>query len=607
MSRISRRVLGSYVALIVLVVLSVSLASGFVLKRELLSNLEDDMVRQARQLAAALDMQAETGALPLTNPTTLESWIENTGKASQVRFTVIAKDGRVLADSDELPANMENHADRPEVVRALAGGEGRSRRFSSTLGKEAVYVAVRLGSSSVGPSGPGHGPSPWSQGVVRVAVAADRIDPMLSHVWWLPLALGALALVPALAAAYLLSRSLTRPIERLRAMAVNVSKGELSYRVATPRRTDEIGELARALNRMAADLERRVTELRSERTRMADILSSMEDGVLVVDVEGVVVGANPAAIRMIGASAESIEGRPVVKTARMFPARSLMDEALKQEVGFVRKVELPGDRSLEVHVILLHPAGRETPQVLMVMHDDTERARVDRIRKDFVANVSHELKTPLAGLSLLAATLQTAVDDDPEGARDFARRLQGEIGRLTDLVEDLLALSELDETPPVEDSDTTRVDVAAIARDVAAFSQTQAREREIRLDVEALSPASVRGNPVALTALVRNLVDNALRYTEPGGRVSVTVTLVDGRVTLKVADDGVGIPRDDRERIFERFYRVDRARSRATGGTGLGLSIVKNVAQVHGGSVAVESAVGVGSTFTVELPAATDR
>ncbi len=594
MSRISRRVLGSYIVLIVLVVLGVSLASGFVLKRELLSNLEDDMARQARQLAVGLDLAAETGAGPAVDPTVLESWITNAGNASQVRFTVIAADGRVLADSDELPENMENHAGRPEVVLALAGGEGRSRRFSATLGGETVYVAVRLGRDS----------SPWSGGVVRVAVAADRIDPLLSHVWWLPLALGALALLPALAAAYLLSRSLTRPIERLRTMAVKVSDGDLSYRVATPRRTDEIGDLARALNQMAADLERRVAELRNARARTADILSSMDDGVLVLDIDGVVVGANPAATRMIGAASELIEGRPLVKTARMFPARALMDEALKQGVGFVRRVELAGDRTLEVHVILLHPTPKETPQVLMVMHDETERVRIDRIRKDFVANVSHELKTPLAGLSLLASTLQRAVDEDPEGARDFARRLRGEIHRLTDLVDDLLALSELDEGPSLGKPERTPVDAAAIAREVTSSFGARALEREIALEVDAPSPAVVLGDPLSLATMVRNLVDNALRYTEPGGHVSVTVAADDRHVSLKVADDGIGIPRDDRERIFERFYRVDRARSRETGGTGLGLSIVKNVAQSHGGSVGVTSAVGVGSTFTVELPVA---
>lgn len=597
MSRISRRVLGSYVALIVLVVLSMSVASGFVLKRELLSNLQDDMARQARQLGVALNSVAETGARPATDPAVLESWITNAGKASQLRFTVIATDGRVLADSDELSKNMDNHAGRPEVVLAMAGGEGRSRRFSATLGKETVYVAVRLGQDS----------SPWSGGVVRVAMAADRIDPLLSHVWWLPLALGALALVPALAAAYLLLRSMTRPIERLRAMAVNVAKGELSFRVATPRRTDELGELARALNHMAADLEHRVADLTRERARMADILASMDDGVLVVDVDGIVVGANPAATRMIGASTEQIEGRPLVRTARVFPARALMDGALEQGASSVRRVELPGDRSLEVHVIPLQGAEQETRQVLMVMHDETERVRVDRIRKDFVANVSHELKTPLAGLSLLASTLQQALDDDPEAARGFARRLRGEIERLTDLVADLLTLSELDEHPSGGGTERVLVDVAVLAQEVTSSFQARAQEREIALEIDAPRAAIVKGDPVTLATMVRNLVDNALRYTQPGGRVAVVVTTTDEQVTVTVSDDGIGIPRDDRERIFERFYRVDRARSRETGGTGLGLSIVKNVAQAHAGSVRVQSAVGVGSTFTVELPAAADH
>ena len=212
----------------------------------------------------------------------------------------------------------------------------------------------------------------------------------------------------------------------------------------------------------------------------------------------------------------------------------------------------------------------------MVLHDNTERVRVERLRKDFVANVSHELKTPLAGLSLLGGTMARALDDDLETARDFAARLEEEVRRLTVLVDDLLDLS----------------------------FQTRAHERGIELEIDALVPAPVRGDQVALSTLVRNLVDNALRYTEPGGRVAVTTTILDGRVSVTVEDDGIGIPRDDRERIFERFYRVDKARSRRTGGTGLGLSIVRNVAQLHGGTVKVESAVGVGSTFTVEFPAA---
>lgn len=594
MSRISRRLLGSVAALIVLVVLSLSLVSGYVVRGQLLASLEDDMARQGRQMAAILANAANAESQLASQPAALEALIRDAGAASEVRFTVIARDGRVLADTAEDPARMDNHATRPEVVVAMAGGEGRSRRFSATLGKEAIYVAVPMGSSQ----------GPWTDGVLQVSVGAARVDPLLRHVWWLPLAIGAAALIPALAAAYLLSRSLTRPIERLRAMAVGVSEGDLGYRVATPQRTDELGELARALNRMAHELEHRMHDLRDERTRMADILASMDDGVLVVDADGAVTGVNPAAAAMLGAAVEELEGEPIVRTARGFPAQPLVDEALRTEAAYTRTVELPGDRTLEAQVVPLAQAGKGTPKVLMVLHDVTERTRVDRIRKDFVANVSHELKTPLAGLSLLADTLQRAVHDDPESARRFAERLSGEIDRLTDLVEDLLALSILDEGRTFETAPADRVDMLQLVREVVGDHRATAEARDIELVLEGTGAAPVVGDPVGLATLVRNLVGNALRYTEPGGHVWVSVEIDAREVRLFVRDDGIGIPRDDRDRIFERFYRVDKARSRETGGTGLGLSIVRNVAAVHGGTVSVKSAVGVGSTFTVRIPAA---
>lgn len=259
----------------------------------------------------------------------------------------------------------------------------------------------------------------------------------------------------------------------------------------------------------------------------------------------------------------------------------------------------------------------------MVIRDETEGTRVERLRKDFVNNVSHELKTPLAGLTLLAGTLRTAIEDDPPSARIFAGRLNAEIARLTDLVTDLLALSELDESRDSGRLSAQPVDLAEIARGIVDTLAERARALDLDLSLDVTGPAMVEGDLTALATMTRNLVDNALRYTDPGGRVEVVVDagdtnraaaaaaegdvetagdVADLEVRLVVRDDGIGIPRDSRDRIFERFYRVDKARSRDTGGTGLGLSIVKNTAEAHGGSVAVESAVGLGSTFTVTLP-----
>jgi two-component system sensor histidine kinase SenX3 len=239
---------------------------------------------------------------------------------------------------------------------------------------------------------------------------------------------------------------------------------------------------------------------------------------------------------------------------------------------------------------------------VLIFRDETARRRADEVRRDFVANVSHELKTPLAGLSLLADTLQQAVHDDPEQAKRFAERAGNEVGRLTDLVTDLLVLSRLEERAPAT-IDVQIVDLAEIATAVVDGLRLQSEAAQRTIEIDAATPVGMRGDSVHLTTLVRNLVENALRYNHPGGRVWVRVRQEDGAALVVVRDDGLGIPREEQARIFERFYRVDKARSRETGGTGLGLSIVKHVAEIHGGRVEVESTVGVGSTFTVTLPA----
>jgi two-component system sensor histidine kinase SenX3 len=272
-------------------------------------------------------------------------------------------------------------------------------------------------------------------------------------------------------------------------------------------------------------------------------------------------------------------------------------------------VELPGHRFLSVEVIPLQSQGARERQTLFVMRDETARLATERMRRDFATNASHELKTPLAGLSLLAETLKHAITEDPEQATVFVDRLAAEIGRLTNLTNDLLALSQLEEPAGQTAGGLTRVDAGRLAAETAAEMMPLAKAKDHELLVDVASDAWVMGDDVALRTLVRNLLDNAIRYTEPGGRIGLTVTTRDSAagsrsVVIAVEDNGVGIPVAEQTRVFERFYRVDKARSRQTGGTGLGLSIVRHVAERHGGRVDLVSTLGSGSTFTVELPAA---
>ncbi len=391
-------------------------------------------------------------------------------------------------------------------------------------------------------------------------------------------------------------------------MTKQVASGDLAHRTSV-RRSDELGELGDSLNTMASELESRVGQLAVEEERSTQVLTAMSDGVIVLDDDGRIVRSNPAAGRILGAALEGLEGSPLVLAARAFPARALAQKARQVGQPITEVLELPGNRYLAVEVVPLQASRAQRGQTLFVIRDETARLATERMRRDFATNVSHELKTPLAGLSLLAETLKHAVHEDPEQAGLFVDRLSAEIGRLTELTNDLLTLSRVEEEKASLEVAFTKIDLARLAMETAGELEPHALAKDQQLLVEAGEETMVLGDEVALRTLVRNLLDNAIRYTEPGGHIAIalrTERSADGEqwAALTVRDDGVGIPLAEQKRIFERFYRVDKARSRETGGTGLGLSIVRHVAEWHGGRVEVTSTVGVGSTFTVRIPAA---
>ncbi len=578
----------------------VALVAALALRGVYLDRLEDDMSLQARQFAAVLELEASDSNS--ATGTSLQTLTDRAGDAGDLRLTLIARDGTVLGDSQADPTTLDNHATRPEVAQALAGHEGRARRLSATLKQQEVYVAVPLPESE----------APWSKGVVRAALPASRVDATVAASWRVPLIVWAVLLLPTLAISFLLTRSITRPVQRLQDMTGRVAGGDLAYRNSI-RRNDELGDLAGSLNKMAEQLQAQVDRLATEEERSGRVLAAMTEGVIVMDADGRLVRANPAAGRILQAPLEGGEGKPLVVTARSFPAQALAERSRKTGGTVAEIVGLPGQRYAAVEAIPLRSPGSqgvEATQTLFVIRDETARLAIDRIRKDFATNVSHELKTPLAGLSLLAETLKHALEEEPEQARVFVDRMAAEVARLVGLAGDLLTLSKLEEPGGETTERFTATDMGLLAEETVSELLPLAEAKQQEISVSAAPGAVVLGDDVALSTLIRNLVDNAIRYTETGGHIAVRVQCTDGHPGRPLGGaGGAGRRRGDPSRPTNAA-----SSSASTGWTKRGRAIPVGPGSASASSgtwpsvtvarLSVTSTLGSGSTFKVLLPAA---
>ena len=568
---LARRLLVAYVAALIAVLAVVAVPLDRRLESDLVDDLTSSLTAQARAVRHALPADDEG----------LQAATISLGRDLGERITVIRTDGVVLADSEPDPAAMENHAGRPEVRRAIAGEVGVASRNSETVGRPFRYVAL-----------------PTQQGrIVRLAISLDRVTDRLQRARMLIAVAALVALGVGLGTAWLIARTLTRPLGAVNEAAARIARGELAIK-APEGGTAEVSALAATINHMASELAARIEEAQSDRRTRDLVLSALDEGVVLMDDREGVRYANPAAIRLLGRMAGDLA--PVSAGTATDPfispvLRRLVGRAFT--VGSVQEQELEIGRPPRTVLATAFPAGGEG-LVLLVLRDVTEARKVDAIRRDFVAAASHELKTPVASIQAAAETLSHALDEDPEAARRFVANLHRDSERLSRIVMDLLDLSRLEsERPQVEE---VRLDVLA-REEIDRVGQLT---RDAGLNVEVTTdPITVRGSRKDLALLLSNLLDNAVRYTREGGTIRVQIAGRNGHARVEVSDTGIGIPSRELPRIFERFYRVDRARSRETGGTGLGLAIVKHVAEQHGGRVEARSELGKGSTFVVTLPA----
>jgi len=552
----------------------------------------------AGQAASLLDaarlIESEVVRRAENEPASLQEWAASLAAGGDLRLTAIRGDGVVIADSDVTSAGvaaMDNHAGRPEVADALARGSGWSVRASATTHRRYLYAARAV----AGPGG-----DRW---IVRLARPASR--PAALHGWLARILaiVAAVVLATAAAIAWRLDRRLLRPLGALVDGAAELAAGSRGGRLPVPDHPD-LARLADSVNRLAGRVEESGAAVRADRDHLRAVLESMSEGVLVVDGAGRTRLVNSAFRRLFGIVGDP-EGLPPRELTRQPELAAAIETALAGETTPPRQFEVlgPERRSVALAADALHSAAGGA---IVTARDTTERTRVSAMRRDFVANVSHELKTPLSAIRGFAETLHDGALDEPDVARRFTERILDQCRRLQELLDDLLTLSRLESVEaPFE---RRPVDLAACAERAAEALARAAEERGVRLTVEpAEGTVEVAGDPPSLERLLVNLVDNAVKYNREGGAVTVRLDRRGSEAVVEVADTGIGIAEELQERVFERFYRVDKGRAREEGGTGLGLAIVKHVAQRHGGTVELESEPGRGSTFRVRLPAGGSR
>jgi two-component system phosphate regulon sensor histidine kinase PhoR len=513
------------------------------------------------------------------------------GPSASTRLTVILPSGRVIGDSEEDTRKMDNHLDRPEILDAMEKEVGVATRYSPTLGKSMMYVAVPLKRNS------------RTAAFVRAAIQVDSLEADIQAIKMKIAFSGFIIAGLATLLSLLVSHRIRRPIEEIRRGAENFSRGDFQHPLPVSA-IKEIGDLSETLNAMAQELDKTLSTITEQRNELGAVLSSMAEGVLAMDMEERILGMNHAASVIFECDPRQVQGRTIQEVIRHPELQTLVTKALASEEAVEKDVVLylKEERVLNGHATILRDGKGTRVGVLVVLNDITRLRKLENIRKDFVANVSHEIKTPITAIKGFVETLQDGAIQSPQDAKRFLGIIQSHVQRLEALVEDLLSLSRIEEETEKEVIVLEEKTIKDVLVGALQLCQVKAEPKQIRIELSCRDNLVGKINPSLLEQAVVNLLDNAINYSEPEKSIWVEADTTPQEILIQVRDEGCGIEKQHQERLFERFYRVDKARSRKQGGTGLGLAIVKHIMEAHGGRVSVESHPGRGSTFTLHLP-----
>lgn len=595
MNKFRTRLALLFIVLIGCSVLSAGVFAALLLERSQLNALQESMKREIQIMFATI--QGNVGQFERRNGAFFTEQAQYLKQSANARVTFIAADGTVLGDSDFVGQQLDNHLDREEIREATADAVGYSKRYSESTGGNMLYVAmpVKSGAEIVG--------------FMRLSMGLEEIDKTVRNLWWG--LLGGLLVVFFIAGlvSYRVAYQLTRPIEKITRVARQITKMNYKSRVYL-RNRDEIGQLGEAINTMADSLQQQMHRILENESQLSGVLDNMVSGVVMVDEEGRIVLMNRSAEHIVGYDAKDMIGNRYDNARQPYELIQMIKQCIErgERIRGEMMFYFPEERILEVNLVPMKAAEDEWLGLVIVLHDITAFRRLEKVRSEFVANVSHELKTPIAAVKGFAETLLTGAMNDKETAKSFLQIIYDESERLNRLIGDILELSKVEsKRVPLQFSP---VHLNSFVEKTMEMLQSTASKKNIELEMKVSEELYLEADEDRLRQIMFNLLANGINYTPEGGKVKVEaweVPAAEGegdseKICIVISDTGIGIPKKDLPRIFERFYRVDKARSRSSGGTGLGLSIVKHLVDLHKGTIRVESELGIGSRFILELP-----
>ncbi len=521
----------------------------------------------------------------------IDRFCKRIGNRSDIRITIILPSGEVIGDSEENPAKMDNHLDRPEITQALKGEAAASTRHSLTLQKDMMYVSLPLKRHTE------------IIGVLRTSKPMRPIDKAVKSIQIKILFGGVLIAILAAFVSLVISRRISRPIEEIRKGAECFTRGDFQCRLPVFE-SEEIGSLSETMNEMAMELSERINTITRQRNELEAVFSSMVEGILAVDSEEYIISMNDAAAQMFDCIPNEVQGRSIQEVIRNIDLQKFIQSVLSGQELIEEDIVLysGGERVLNAHGTSLHDAEGNSTGALIVLNDVTRLRKLENIRRDFVANVSHEIKTPITAIKGFVETLRDGNAKDPGQTERFLEIIDKHARRLEAIIEDLLNLSRIERESERKGIVLAEVKLIDVLKTSVQLCKEKANAKKIDIEFSCHEDTVVKMEPRLFEQALLNLLDNAIKYSDEGGHIAVRGTQTEKEIVVSVRDHGCGIEKKHLPRLFERFYRVDKSRSRDLGGTGLGLSIVKHIAQAHNGHVSVDSEPGKGSTFSIHLP-----